>query len=335
MFLCASLLLLGSASATAQELPYQEVPEAKGPLKPLPPNVIFVKGAEPSSSDRLTPLPEDAGVVKNVFQDRYFGISWTLPQNWTEDVEGPPPSETAGYVLSQLIPTAGYKGRHKGTVLISAQDMFFSPHPVENAMELIRSSKENLPEYYEAKQAPKEVRIGDRTFARFDYWSPVAGLHWFVLATEIRCHTVQFVFTSQDTEMLESLIQSMNAIQFPAATGIGAGKGGGDVPLCIADYARKENIIYKVEPQLNDRRFNSIPVRIVIGKTGKVKHIHIISAFADQATKISDALYQWRFKPYKQNGEPVEVETGIVFGSPGPQRTPVTPAKGVSTTSLD
>src|SRR5215212_7876309 len=114
MFLCAALLVFGSASATAQEAPYQEVPEAKGPLKPLPTGVIFIKGAEPSSSDRLTPLPEDAGVVKKVFQDRYFGISWTLPPNWTEDVEGPPPSETGAYLLAQLIPTADYKGPHKG-----------------------------------------------------------------------------------------------------------------------------------------------------------------------------------------------------------------------------
>ena len=33
---------------------------------------------------------------------------------------------------------------------------------------------------------------------------------------------------------------------------------------------------------------------------------------------ITDALLQWRFKPYLRDGEPVEVETGIMFG-----RTPM------------
>jgi protein TonB len=57
-----------------------------------------------------------------------------------------------------------------------------------------------------------------------------------------------------------------------------------------------------------------VPVRITIDKEGKVKHIHFLSAFPDQAKAISDALLQWRFKRYLQNGQPVEVETGIMFG---------------------
>lgn len=325
IFLCASLLLSPGVAFAQEEGPWQEVPEAKGPLKPLPTGVILVKGAEPSSSDRLTPVPENAGVTKNVFRNRYFGISWTLPDQWDGGPAGPPPSETGIYVLSQLVPSPSFQSPNKGTVLISAQDMFFSAVPADDAMELIRSSKEHLPSYYELERPPTEVKIGDRPFARFDYGSPVAGLHWYVLATEIRCHTLQFVFMSQDTKLLESLIESMNAIKFPAQT-----KGGGDVPLCIADYARKENLIYQVDPVLTERRFNSIPVRITIGKTGKVKHVHIISAYAEQADKIKEAVFQWRFKPYKVNGEAVEVETGVLFGQ-HQKREPKGPAKAMAT----
>jgi hypothetical protein len=70
----------------------------------------------------------------------------------------------------------------------------------------------------------------------------------------------------------------------------------------------------KVEPVFSQAKFNPVPVRIIIDKKGKVKHIHFLSAFPDQAKAISDALGQWKFKPYVREGVPVEVETGIMFG---------------------
>ena len=92
------------------------------------------------------------------------------------------------------------------------------------------------------------------------------------------------------------------------------GGGGGSVPICIKDYARDENVIAHVDPVFTEHRPNSVPVRIIIDKEGKVRHIHFISAFPDQAKAITDALGQWKFKPYAIEGKPAEVETGIWFG---------------------
>ncbi|MGA8272917.1 MAG: energy transducer TonB, partial [Candidatus Sulfotelmatobacter sp.] len=63
-----------------------------------------------------------------------------------------------------------------------------------------------------------------------------------------------------------------------------------------------------------EHRSNPVPVRIIIDKEGKIKHIHFLSAFPDQAKAITDALRQWKFKRYLRDGQPVEVETGIMFG---------------------
>jgi hypothetical protein len=68
------------------------------------------------------------------------------------------------------------------------------------------------------------------------------------------------------------------------------------------------------------RRFSkgkhpSAPVRIIIDKAGAVQHIHFLSAFPDQVKVISDALHQWKFKPYLRDGKPAEVETGVLFGT--------------------
>lgn len=52
-------------------------------------------------------------------------------------------------------------------------------------------------------------------------------------------------------------------------------------------------------------------MRLIIDRKGRVKHIHLLSAFPDQSQAIMAALRTWRFKPA---GE--EIETGIVLGMP-------------------
>ncbi|MGZ4807859.1 MAG: energy transducer TonB [Thermoanaerobaculia bacterium] len=332
------VLLFGFRTAVAQDVPspgstsggdFSQLPPEK-----VPENVIIVKGAEPSASDHATPLPEDGFVSKNVYQNRYLGLSYSLPADWTETLKGPPPSDSGGYVLSELIPAPSFKGTSRGIVLISAQDMFFARTPARNALELIRYHKEHLQPYYEVERAPVEVDIAGHSFARFDYASTVAGLHWYVLATQIRCHTLQFIFTGSDPEMLDGLVRQMSSsMRLPAEAGDTAGKGGGETPECIADYAVAANIVDRVDPVLEDRRFNAIPVRIIIGKNGKVRHVHVISAFPDQAARITEALSQWTFKPRMRDGKAVEVETGIMFGSARSRRIPTTPSQPAAATN--
>ncbi|MGO8796499.1 MAG: energy transducer TonB [Candidatus Sulfotelmatobacter sp.] len=276
----------------------------------IPAGVILVKGAWSSASDSVTPVPEDGTVAKGLFSDPYFGITYTLPQDWTEEYEGPPPSESGRYVLAQIGPAKDGPG--SASMLITAQDMFFAPVAVDNAIELTEYTKDHLQNYYKVETAPSLRKLGGREFSFFSYWSPAADLHWYVLAIEIRCHAVQFVLTSRDTKLLDSLMSDLNRVKLQGD--VSGAIGGGDVPVCVKDYARDENVITRVDPIFTEHRFNPVPVRIIIDKEGKVKHIHFLNAFPDQAKGISDALGQWRFRPYWRYGQPMEVETGILFG---------------------
>jgi hypothetical protein len=330
-FLCffAVLALSISLPVWAQDAP-QSGGDFSNNLHPtekqkVPEGVIIVKGAWSSVSDNVTPVPEGSSVANSLFSDPYFGLTYALPANWNQRHSGPPPSDSGRYSLALITPTAAYTGSH-GSILVTAQDMFFTPLPAANALELVNYTKNNLPADYKLERALTETTIAGHAFTFFAYWSPVAQLHWYVLATQIRCHTVEIVMTSSDTKLLESLILDMNRMTLPAEAGPTAGRGGGAFPVCIKNYAREENVIERTEPVFTQRRFNPVPVRIIIDKQGKIKHIHILSAFPEQEKAINVALRQWRFRPRLRNGQPVEVETGIMFGSaPRPASPPGTP----------
>jgi hypothetical protein len=280
----------------------------------VPAGVILVKGAWSSASDSVTPLPEGGNVANNIFTNKYFEMTYPIPADWAEKYKGPPPSDSGRYVLAQITPSETYKRPDRGTILITAQDMFFTPLPASNALDLVNYSKSHLQADYKVELPPTQTTVAGRPFTFFAYWSPIAELHWYVLATQIRCHAMQVVLTSRDTKLLESMVMDMNKMKLPEEANPTNGKGGGDFPVCIKDYANDENLIARVDPVFTEHKFNPVPVRIIIGKDGKVKHIHFLSAFPDQAKAISAALIQWKFKRYMHEGQPAEVETGIMFG---------------------
>jgi hypothetical protein len=303
----------------------QAVPRSGGdfsnssqPLTRVPKDVILVKGAWSSSSDSTTPVPEEGSVTNSVFTDRYFGMTYPLPKDWVEKYTPPPPSDSGRYVLAQIRSAEAQKGSNQGSILITADDLFFTPLPANNTLEFVDFEKENLQADHKLELPLAQTRIAGRNFYFLAYWSPTAQLHWYVVATQIRCHVVEVALTSRDTKLLGSLILEMNKMQLPVDADPAAGTGGGSLPVCIKDYVNEANLVARVDPVFTEHRFNTVPVRIIIDKAGRVKHIHFLSAFPDQAKAIADALKQWKFRPYVKDGKRVEVETGIVFGRARP-----------------
>jgi len=297
----------------------------------VPKDTILVKGAWSSASDSTTSLPEGAALTGNVFTDRYFGITYPLPPDWVQNYTPPPPSDTGSYVLAQISRSKSYKGEARGSIQFSAQDMFFTPVPAANARQFVKYSSDHLPEHYQPELKPAQTMIGGRSFTFFAYGSAAAELHWYVLATSIRCHTVEIILMNHDPKALAELVRDMNEkMKLPADAGSAGGPGGGNVPLCIKDYANGENVIERVEPVLTQQRYNAVPVRIVIDTEGRVRHFHFLSAFPEQEKIISEALRQWKFRPYERDGKRLEVETGIMFGRPS---LPVAPPPVAEATS--
>ena len=300
------------------------------PKKVVPKDTLLVKGAWYSASDSTTPMPESGNVTNNVFADAYFRMTYALPPDWMQKYTGPPPSDSGRYTLAEVIRPSNYQGNARGNILIMAQDMFFSPVPASNARQYLNYNQNHLQSVYQVELKPTETKIAGQPFTFFAYWSPVAELHWYVLATEIRCHTVEIVLMNHDPKALEGMVRDLDKMKLPAEASSTGGTGGGDVPVCIKDYASGDNVIEQVTPVFPERRYNPVPVRIIIDKDGNVKHIHILSAFPEQEKVIMGALKQWKFKPYEREGKRLEVETGIMFG-----RAPNWPSRPDKTASSD
>jgi hypothetical protein len=247
------------------------------------------------------PVPEGGTVSGRFYQNEYFGIRYPLPEGWTEDVKGPPPSASGYYSLAALKPGASLAA----SLLIAAQDNFFAPHSAKRATDFLDQMKEGLDPSLAAAGPPVSMTIAGQSFARLEYSG--AGLRHVVFATEIRCHTVLFSLTSGNSETIDALAQSLNKITFSA--------GNLERPICIQEYATPDHVIHRVEPALAGPRFASIPARIVIGANGRVEQVHPIGGLPEQARSIQEALSQWTFKPHMLNGKAVAVETGVMVRS--------------------
>ena len=263
----------------------------------------MVKGAWSSAAGSPSALPEEGGISRSRYDNAYFGVSYAFGEGWNQRYEGPPPSDAGYYVLAQIEPQDPALNSRLGHILIAAQDLFFTTPAALSAADWVDLHRRRLGEDYRVERSGKATLAG-REFVRLDYLSPASGLHWRVLAMEIRCHVVEFVFTGSDSRSLDRQVACLKTLIIQNSGS----------PICIKDFANAETLLEREEPVFTEPRFNRVPVRMVIDRECNVKHFHFLSAFPEQARAITDALSHWRFKPYSVNGQPVEVETGLVFG---------------------
>ena len=55
----------------------------------------------------------------------------------------------------------------------------------------------------------------------------------------------------------------------------------------------------------------TVELHAIISKDGTIKDLHVVSGPAMLRQAAVDAVRTWRYKPYKLNNEPTEVETTI------------------------
>ena len=259
----------------------------------------FIRGTKTAAPD-----PEEGKVALGKYENGYFGLAYRLPQDWAVGETGPGPSQSGYYVLSTLTPKSG----SSANILIAAQDMFFNAGARADVKDMTRDFRQAVSnvEGMTIDRDLTEIKVADHILYRVDYSG--VGLFRTRLATEMRCHIVSLNVTTRDREQLERLAGSLDSLSFATVHGDKFSP-----PPCVKDYATGDNVRYKVAPRPAGPNFVPIPVRIIVGADGNVKHVHVIRATDEQRRNIEDALYQWKFKPYAVNGRPSQIETGLEF----------------------
>jgi hypothetical protein len=246
--------------------------------------------------------PEDGKVANGSYANNYFGLTYPLPQAWKAGEAGPAPSQSAYYVLASLIPDS----EHNANILIAAQDMFFTASERDDVAYGTRDFLQAVSNIsgMTIDRDVMEVKVANQLLYRVDYSG--IGLFRAAFRTEIRCHVVSFNLTARDRPLRTRLAESFDHLSFAAA-------GGSQPPPCVKGYAEGGNVLHRVNPLPVGPKFVPIPVRIIVGADGSVKHVHVIRATDDQRRSIEESLYRWKFKPYELDGRPSPVETGLVF----------------------
>jgi Gram-negative bacterial TonB protein C-terminal len=260
--------------------------------------------AVPRGHAVVTPAnPEDGKVEAERYSNDYFKLAYQLPAGWSEDREGPPPSNSGYYVLAAL------KGAGRaGTMVIAAQDQFFAEAPLVRLAEIAGRLRRAISETdgMTVDREPEEMTISGRPFTRLDFSG--AGLYRMVLVTETRCHFVSFNLTTADPDQRAHIAQSLYALSRAEP-----GDPTQQVPICLKDYATPQRLVWRSDPAPAGPRFTPVPVRVIIGADGRVRHVHVIHGSAEQKQNIVAALAEWQFTPPTMEGRPVEVETGLTF----------------------
>ena len=88
--------------------------------------------------------------------------------------------------------------------------------------------------------------------------------------------------------------------------------------LNISQGVSRGLLIKKVQPiypqnALAVRTEGSVELMATISKTGDISHVKVLSGNLQLTKAATDAVKQWKYKPYLLNGEPVEIQTQITI----------------------
>jgi periplasmic protein TonB len=129
----------------------------------------------------------------------------------------------------------------------------------------------------------------------------------------------------QREEPVENINVTDMAFGGPNGLPGGLPSGTGTTPVVVMEPAGPRHIssgvavgllIHKVVPVYPSigraiRLEGAVVLQATISKSGTIENLHVVSGPQMLQQAALDAVKQWQYKPYKLNGEPVEVETTV------------------------
>ena len=100
-----------------------------------------------------------------------------------------------------------------------AAQTVFAPQAFDGAMALIKSARQTMAAVpgMQIDREPVAVSAAGRAFGRVDYSG--VGVYRAMLATEIRCHLVSFVFIANDPALLNQAVSGRPLVPVAGSSG--------------------------------------------------------------------------------------------------------------------
>lgn len=101
--------------------------------------------------------------------------------------------------------------------------------------------------------------------------------------------------------------------------------GWSEAPIALPEAVSRALLEHQVVPQYPDQALKmgvdgAVVLAASIGRDGAVRDLKLVSGYLVLAHAAVDAVKQWRYKPYRRNGENVEIETFITVNFKRPPR---------------
>ena len=89
-------------------------------------------------------------------------------------------------------------------------------------------------------------------------------------------------------------------------------------PLMVSEETALGWLVHRVEPEypaqaLQQRIEGPVVLQVWIAKDGSVRDLKMVKGYFVLGRAAIDAVRQWRFKPYTQNGKTMEFQTTITI----------------------
>lgn len=94
-------------------------------------------------------------------------------------------------------------------------------------------------------------------------------------------------------------------------------EGSSPAPITLSPEETAAYLLERIEPEYPESARQqhlqgNVVVDAIVSREGKVRDVNLIRGDAQLATAAMDAVRQWRFRPYQQDGQPAEFQTRIV-----------------------
>ena len=118
----------------------------------------------------------------------------------------------------------------------------------------------------------------------------------------------RFRMAKQIAVLAVLLISLMSSVLFAGVTAQSAAVAPGVMQELLL---KKVNPVYPADAK-KDHIQGEVRLKVTIGKEGSVENIRVVSGPEQLAPAAIEGVRQWKYKPYRVNGSPVEVQTDVV-----------------------